>query len=360
MNPSFWAGKRVLITGHSGFKGSWLSLWLQRLGADVTGLSRGLPSEPALFEAARVGEGMSSIEGDILDRGNLSSAVARCRPEIVVHLAAQPIVRASFEDPVGTYATNVMGTAHLLDAVRLAGGVRVVLNVTTDKVYENREWEWGYREDEALGGHDPYASSKACSEVVTIAFRRSFFADGATRLATARAGNVIGGGDWARDRLIPDLLRGTARGEPVPIRNPSAIRPWQHVLNPLEGYLTLVERLWDEPEHAHGWNFGPEADDDKPVGWIADRLSHLLRGELRWEHDAGDHVHEAHYLRLDSSLAYARLGWRARWSLSEALDRIVEFFRAEQANADLRETVLSQIGAFENTAPEGSPAYASS
>ena len=351
MNPGFWRGKRVLITGHSGFKGSWLSLWLQRLGAEVCGLSRGLPTEPALFERARVGEGMTSIMGDILDRDSVASAVARCRPEIVIHLAAQPIVRASFEDPIGTYATNIMGTAHVLDAVRLAGGVRVVINVTTDKVYENREWEWGYREDEALGGHDPYASSKACSEVITIAYRRSFFADGETRLATARAGNVIGGGDWARDRLVPDLLRGAASGEPVRIRNPHAIRPWQHVLNPLDGYLTVAERLWDDPAHAHGWNFGPESIDDKPVGWIADRMAQLLGDALRWEHDAGQHAHEATYLRLDSSLAWARLGWAARWDLEAALSSIVDFFRAEQAGDDLRELMLGQIAAFEAAKP---------
>jgi CDP-glucose 4,6-dehydratase len=351
VNAGFWRGRRVLITGHTGFKGSWLSLWLQRLGAEVCGLSRGLPTEPALFERARVGEGMTSIMGDILDRESVASAVAQCRPEVVIHLAAQPIVRASFEDPIGTYATNVMGTAHVLDAVRLAGGVRVVVNVTTDKVYENREWEWAYREDEALGGHDPYASSKACSEVVTIAYRRSFFGDGETRLATARAGNVIGGGDWARDRLIPDLLRGAASGDAVRIRSPHAIRPWQHVLNPLEGYLTLVERLWDDREHAHGWNFGPDSIDDKPVGWIADRMSELLGDDLRWERDPGEHVHEAHYLRLDSSLAWARLGWMPRWDLEAALTRIVDFFRAEQDGAGLRETALAQIEDFEQTEP---------
>lgn len=244
-----------------------------------------------------------------------------------------------------------MGTAHVLEAVRQVGGVRVLVNVTTDKVYENREWQSGYREDEALGGHDPYASPKTCSEVVTVADRRSFFAGGKTRLATARAGNVIGGGDWARDRLIPDCLRGAASAETVRIRNPNAIRSWQHVLNPLAAYLTLVKRLWEEPQHAHGWNFGPNSRDDKPVGWIADRLSGLLDHGLRWTHDmsGGQDGPEAHYLRLDSALARARLGWVP---LESALNSIVEFFPAEQEGAGIQQAVLSQIEAFENAEPE--------
>jgi CDP-glucose 4,6-dehydratase len=276
VNAPFWNGRRVLLTGHSGFKGSWLSLWLQRLGSEVVGVSRGVPTQPALFEAARVGEGMTSLQGDVLDLEAISALVAEHRPEVVIHMAAQPIVRVGFEDPVGTFATNVMGTAHVLEAVRRAGTARVIVNVTTDKVYENREWEWAYREDEALGGFDPYASSKAGSEIVTNAYRRSFFAPEGVALATARAGNVIGGGDWARDRLIPDLLRGALEREVVRIRNPNAIRPWQHVLNPLSGYLVLAERMWHEPEpHAHGWNFGPDQQDDQPVGWVADRLAAL-------------------------------------------------------------------------------------
>ena len=360
MNERFWRGKRVFITGHTGFKGSWLSLWLQRLGADVVGYSRRPPTEPSLFEAARVDEGMTSIGGDILELDKLAEAVREHKPEIVLHLAAQPIVRAAFEDPVGTYASNVMGTAHLLDAVRLAGGVRVVIAVTTDKVYENREWEWGYREDESLGGFDPYASSKACAELVISAYRQSFFTEASgTRLASARAGNVIGGGDWARDRLIPDLVRGALDARPVPIRNPNAIRPWQHVLNPLDGYLTLAERLWDEPEHAHGWNFGPDAEDDRPVGEIADRLAALWGESLRWERDSAEHPHEAHYLRLDSSLAKARLGWRPRWALDDALASIVQFARSQQQGADLREVVLRQIEAFErNETVPAAPAAA--
>ena len=351
MNEGFWGGRRVLITGHTGFKGSWLSLWLQQLGAEVVGFSRKPPTAPSLFEAARVAEGMRSVTGDVQDLERLSDAVREHRPEVIIHLAAQPIVRAAFEDPVGTYATNVMGTANVLEAVRRGEGVRVVVAVTTDKVYENREWEWGYREHETLGGFDPYASSKACAELVVDAYRRSFFtAADAPRVATGRAGNVIGGGDWARDRLIPDLLRGAVEGHAVLIRNPAAIRPWQHVLNPLDGYLTLAERLWDEPAHAGGWNFGPDAEDDRPVGEIADRLAELWGEGLRWEHDGGEHPHEAHYLRLDSSLAKARLGWQPGWSLDEALSSIVDFTRAQQAGADLQDVVLGQIAAFESGA----------
>ena len=345
---SFWAGRRVLVTGHTGFKGSWLSLWLQHRGADVVGVSRGIPTTPALFTHARVGEGMRSVEADVLDAEAVAAAVAEARPEIVFHLAAQPLVRLSFEDPVGTYATNVLGTAHVLDAVRRAGGVRAVVNVTTDKVYENREWVWAYRETDALGGYDPYSSSKACSELVTAAFRSSFFGAGdAPNVATGRSGNVIGGGDWARDRLVPDLLRGAVEGEPVLIRNPASVRPWQHVLNPLDGYLRLAEGLWDDPSLAASFNFAPSAEDAWTVGAIADRLGELWEGGLRWEHDGGEHVHEATYLRLDSSLAKARLGWEPRWGLDEALKRIFDFARAERAGEDLRSVALAQIEAFE-------------
>jgi CDP-glucose 4,6-dehydratase len=347
VNERFWTGKRVLVTGHTGFKGSWLSLWLQRLGAEVCGLSRGVPTQPSLYEAAGVGDGMTHLGGDLLDPASVDAAVARARPDVVLHLAAQPIVRVGYEDPVGTFATNVMGTAHVLDAVRRAPGARVAVVVTTDKVYENHEWEWGYREDEALGGHDPYGGSKAAAELVVSSFRSSYFGRGdGPAVATARAGNVIGGGDWARDRLVPDLVRGALEGRAVPIRNPNAIRPWQHVLNPLHGYLVLCERMWDEPAHARGWNFGPDPEDDRPVGWVADRLGELWGDGLRWEHDRGEHPHEAHHLRLDSSLAKARLGWAPRWGLDAALESIVAFARAQQGGADLRAVALAQIEAF--------------
>lgn len=343
----FWSGRRVLVTGHTGFKGSWLALWLQRLGAHVVGVSRSVPTVPSLFEAAGVGREMTSVEADVGDLDRMVQIVAEHRPEVVLHLAAQPLVRAGFEDPAGTYVTNVLGTVHVLEAVRRVGGVRVVVNVATDKVYENREWEWPYREDDQLGGHDPYSSSKACSELVTSAYRRSFLADAGTRVATARAGNVIGGGDWAAQRLVPDLLRGALEGETVRIRNPAAVRPWQHVLNPLAGYLLLAEALWDAPEHATAWNFGPDPHDARPVAWIADRLAALWGPELRWAGDPGPHPHEAGTLRLDSSRAQARLGWSPRWGLDAALERIVEFTRAQAAGADLRQVALDQIEAFE-------------
>ncbi|HEY3021965.1 MAG TPA: CDP-glucose 4,6-dehydratase, partial [Solirubrobacteraceae bacterium] len=291
MNGEFWAGRRVLVTGHTGFKGALLALWLQRLGARVFGLARTPPTDPSLYVLARVGEGVASVEGDVRDAAAVHAAVAEAAPEVVFHLAAQPIVRRSFADPRETYETNVMGTVNVLEAVRQAGGVGVVVNVTSDKCYENREWEWGYREDEPMGGADPYSSSKACSELVTEAYRRSFFADaGAVRLASARAGNVFGGGDWAADRLVPDLMRAAEAGAPVRLRYPESVRPWQHVLNPLSGYLLLAERAHAEPACAAGWNFGPPDEDARPVRWIAERLG------IAWEADPGPHPPEARAL----------------------------------------------------------------
>jgi CDP-glucose 4,6-dehydratase len=349
VEASFWRGRGVLLTGHTGFKGAWLALWLQSLGARVTGFSDGVPTEPALYELARVGEGMDSIEGDVRDHDAIAGAVRRAAPEIVIHMAAQSLVRRSFAEPRETYETNVMGTVNLLDAVRLAGdGVRVVVNVTSDKCYENREWEWGYREDEPMGGHDPYSSSKGCAELVTSAFRRSFFsaADG-TRLASARAGNVIGGGDWGTDRLLPDVMRAALAGEAAPIRNPNSIRPWQHVLNPLSGYLVLAQALWDSPEHAAGWNFGPAEEDVRPVGWIVERISELWPQELRWTIDDGPHPHEARFLKLDSSRARARLGWRPLVGLDSALESIVEWYGGLREGADMRAVTVGQIEAFQ-------------
>jgi CDP-glucose 4,6-dehydratase len=352
VDPGFWRGRNVLLTGHTGFKGAWLALWLQSLGARVTGFSSGVPTEPSLYELARVGEGMESIEGDIRDHSAIAGAVARAAPEIVIHMAAQSLVRRSFGEPRETYETNVMGTVNLLDAVRLAGGgVRAVVNVTSDKCYENREWEWGYREYEPKGGHDPYSNSKGCAELVTDAFRRSFFAvDGRTRLASARAGNVIGGGDWGEDRLIPDIMRGALADEPILIRHPDAIRPWQHVLNPLSGYLLLAQRLWDGEQFADGWNFGPADADARPVRWLADRLAQLWPDGLDWRVDEDPHPHEARHLKLDSSRALTRLRWTPRWELAAALEAIVEWYRALRENADMREVTLRQIEAFQ-TAP---------
>ncbi len=357
LDGGFWAGRRVLITGHTGFKGSWLALWLQRLGADVAGFSNDVPTRPALFEAARVGEGLVDLRGDVRDLDRVEAAVAETAPEVVLHLAAQPIVLAAFADPVATYATNVMGTVHVLEAVRRVGGVRVVVNVTTDKVYENREWEWGYREIEPLGGRDPYATSKAASELVSAAYRASYFGGGrGPAHATARAGNVIGGGDWAPDRLVPDLVRGALRGRTVPVRNPAAVRPWQHVLAPLHGYLLLAQALWDDPSLAGAWNFGPDAADALPVSWVADRFGELWGPGVSWERDGGDRPHEAHFLHLDSARARAHLDWRPRWGIEAALEAVVAFARAEGAGSDLREVVLAQIAQYEaGRAPAPAP-----
>ena len=320
VDPDFWRDRRVLLTGHTGFKGAWLALWLQSLGAQVTGYSTRVPTEPSLYELARVGEGMENIQGDVRDHDAIAAAVGAASPEVVVHMAAQSLVRRSFAEPRETYETNVMGTVNVLDAVRRNGaGVRVLVNVTSDKCYENREWEWGYREVEPMGGHDPYSSSKGCAELVTDAFRRSFFSDrDGARVASARAGNVIGGGDWGEDRLVPDIMRAALAGEQVRVRNPNSIRPWQHVLNPLSGYLVLAQALWDAPEHAAGWNFGPVEEDARSVGWIVERLGELWPAELRWALDDGPHPHEARYLKLDSSRARARLGWRPPVALDAA------------------------------------------
>lgn len=352
LRPAFWDGRRVLVTGHTGFKGAWLSLWLQRLGAEVTGFADGVPTEPSLFDLAGVGSGMASLDGDVRDPDAVDRALAAADPDVVVHMAAQPLVRRSFTAPRETFETNVMGTVNVLDAVRRRPRVRVVVNVTTDKCYENREWEWGYREDEPMGGHDPYAASKACSELVTAAYRRSFFAESAdgTRLASARAGNVIGGGDWGEDRLVPDVARAAAAGRPLLLRNPNSIRPWQHVLNPLAGYLLLAQTLWEQPEHAGPWNFGPPEEDACPVGELIDRLAARWPGGLRWVTDDGPHPHEARYLKLDSSRARRRLGWRPVVGLDDALASIADWHRALHDGADMRAITLAQIDALAATA----------
>jgi CDP-glucose 4,6-dehydratase len=352
VDPDFWKGRRVLLTGHTGFKGAWLSLWLQSLGARVTGFSIGVPTQPSLYELAKVGEGMESIEGDVRDPAALAAALAAAEPEIVIHMAAQSLVRRSFTEPRETYETNVMGTVNVLDAVRVHGsGVRAIVNVTSDKCYENREWEWGYREQEPMGGFDPYSSSKGCSELVTDAFRRSFFADvDGLRLASARAGNVIGGGDWGAERLVPDIMRAALAGEEVRVRNPSSIRPWQHVLNPLSGYLVLAQALWEQPELAQGWNFGPTEEDARPVGWIVQRIAARWPQELRWVQDDGPHPHEANYLKLDSSKARARLGWRPGLELGETLESIVDWYSELRSGADMRAVTLGQIETFQYAA----------
>jgi len=348
LDPAFWDGRRVLVTGHTGFKGAWLGLWLHRLGARVTGLADRVPTDPSLFALARVQELIDHRTVDVRDGEAVRGAFADARPEVVLHLAAQSLVRPSFAAPAETYAVNVMGTVNVLDAVRTTPGVRAVVNVTSDKCYENREWEWGYREDEPMGGFDPYSSSKGCSELVTSAYRRSFFAGGdGPLLASARAGNVIGGGDWAVDRLIPDVMRSALAGTPIDVRRPDAVRPWQHVLEPLGGYLLLAERLAaGDAASATAFNFGPREDDARPVRWIVDRLAERWPEPLEWRIDPGPHPHEAHVLRLDAARARERLGWRPRWGLGDALDRIVAWHVALRDGRDARETTLAQIEAY--------------
>ncbi|HEV8151362.1 MAG TPA: CDP-glucose 4,6-dehydratase [Solirubrobacteraceae bacterium] len=353
IDPSRWQGRRVLITGHTGFKGAWLALWLQSVGAEVTGLSRGVPTTPSLYELARVGSGMAAEHAaDVRDAAAVAAALGASAPEVVLHLAAQPFVRRSFREPRETYETNVLGTVNVLEAVREAGGVQAVIVVTSDKCYDNREHGRAFVEEDPMGGHDPYSNSKGCAELVTDAYRRSFFsAEGpVARVASGRAGNVIGGGDWGEDRLIPDIMRAALGGAPIPIRNPEAVRPWQHVLNPLGGYLRLAEALGEDPRHASGWNFGPAEDDVRPVRWIADRLTELWPGELRWELDPGPHPHEARHLALDSTKARRELGWAPAWDLEEALARIVEWYRELDAGGDMRAVSLAQIERFAATA----------
>jgi CDP-glucose 4,6-dehydratase len=349
MNPAFWQGKRVLLTGHTGFKGSWISLWLQSLGAQLVGYALAPPTDPSLFEIASVASGMTSVLGDIRDLAALQTVLAQHQPEIVIHMAAQALVRHSYQNPVDTYATNVMGTVHLLEAVRQTPGVKAVVNITTDKCYENREWVWGYRENEPMGGYDPYSNSKGCAELVTAAYRSSFFnpqayARHGVALATVRAGNVIGGGDWATDRLLPDILVAFEQGQPAHIRNPHAIRPWQHVLEPLRGYLTLAEQLYTQgPEFAEAWNFGPNDEDAKPVGWIVQQMAALWGTDAQWQADAGEHPHEAHYLKLDISKARSRLDWHPALRLPDALQLIIDWAQARRAGADMRALTLAQI-----------------
>lgn len=344
MNPSFWQGKKVLLTGHTGFKGSWLSLWLQSMGAQVSGLALAPPTTPDLFTQARVGEGMASHIVDIRDYAAVRQAMKAAQPEIVIHMAAQPLVRLSYDEPVETYATNVMGTVHVLEASRHVGTVKAIVNVTTDKCYENKEWLWGYREDEPMGGHDPYSNSKGCAELVTSAYRRSFFKQQGIAIATARAGNVIGGGDWALDRLIPDTLKAFERAQAVVIRNPHGTRPWQHVLEPLSGYLALVEKLYLEGQPwAEGWNFGPTEDDARPVQWIVERMTDKWGDNAAWILDGGHHPHEANFLKLDISKAKSRLGWHPKWNLDHALEQIITWHRAWLAKEDVQALCLEQI-----------------
>ena len=359
MKPEFWRGKRVLLTGHTGFKGSWLSLWLQHLGAEVIGYSLPPPTQLNLYDLADVKKGMKSIRGDVLDLEHLRRAVQEHRPEVVFHLAAQSLVRRSYEDPTGTYATNVLGTAHILDAVRAAPSVKSIVIVTSDKCYDNCGDQRAYRESDRLGGADPYSSSKAAAEIVTSAFRKSFFisakGETGTGVASARAGNVIGGGDWGADRLIPDVMRAILDGRDLLIRHPQAVRPWQHVLEPVSGYLTLAEKLWQQPERfSESWNFGPNESETLSVSTLLECLRELWGPGLSWQFDDGAHPHEAHYLSLDCTKSKAELGWEPRWNLNSALEATVQWYKAYQSHQDVRLLAQEQIRSYQGmlTAPQ--------
>ena len=351
MTSEFWRGRRVLVTGHTGFKGGWLALWLQKHGAIVHGYATEPPTVPSLFHEAHVAAGLAAnVIADVRDAGTLAAAVQAAAPEVVFHLAAQSLVRLSYAQPVETYAVNVLGTVHLLDAVRRVGSVRAIVNVTSDKCYENHEQDRAYREDDALGGHDPYSSSKACAELVTAAYRKSFLEAAGIAVATARAGNVIGGGDWAADRLIPDCLRAFEAGKPVALRAPESTRPWQHVLEPVAGYLLLAQRLHEAgPDYAGSWNFGPTGNDVWSVGRVVDRVVEQVPG-LRRELAPQAGPHEARRLGLDSSKANSRLHWQPRWDVAGAIDHTLAWYRAWREGADMHALSLAQIDAYERTA----------
>ncbi len=348
IDPDFWRGRRVLVTGHTGFKGAWLSLWLGSLGAEVAGLAP--PAQAgSLYERARAGERVEEHAADIRDGAAVAGALAAARPEVVIHLAAQPLLRRSLRDPAGTYEVNVMGTVNVLEAVRTSGApVGAVVVVTSDKCYENSAARRRpFTEDDALGGSDPYSSSKACAELLTSAYRRSFGPlGGGARLATARAGNVVGGGDRGEDRLLPDAVKAVEEAVPLRVRNVDAVRPWQHVLNPLAGYLLLAQELCRSERAERPWNFGPAAGEARSVGWIAGRLAELWQGELSWVADTTPQPPEAAHLLLDSGAAERELGWRPPWGIEEALERTVEWHRRERAGEDMRACTLGQIDAF--------------
>ena len=351
-DAAVWRNRSVLITGHTGFKGSWLALWLARQGAKISGFAQPPDTEPSLYALAVKEAGVTSYIGDITELPAVQACVDAVSPDVVFHMAAQSLVRPSYRDPVGTYATNVMGTVHLLDAVRQVGTVNAVVVVTSDKAYENREWHWGYREDEALGGHDPYSNSKGCAELVASAYRRSFFSqagDDLCRVATARAGNVIGGGDWSTDRLIPDIIRSLSHGQSTEIRSPHAVRPWQHVLEPLSGYISLAERLLaqDGRNYAEAWNFGPADEDCQPVSYLVRRIAASWRPKGAWHLSEGPHPHEAHFLKVDASKARARLGWKRRLPLDLALDWTAEWYNRHRDGEDVRDLTLEQIARYE-------------
>jgi len=340
------------LTGHTGFKGGWLSVWLNKLGAHVTGYSLEAPTIPNLYTTAGISRILDSHMGDIRDLEKLNMVMQQARPEIVIHMAAQPLVRYSYQNPIETYSTNVLGTVHVFEAIRKLKTVRAVVNVTTDKCYENKEWFWPYREDEPMGGYDPYSSSKGCAELVTKAYRRSFMAEAGISLASARAGNVIGGGDWAADRLVPDIIRAFSQDQPVIVRNPHAIRPWQHVLEPLSGYLSLAENLYTNGESMTGaYNFGPLESDARPVRWMVEAMVRTWGANARWALDEQTNPHEAKFLRLDCSKALNVLGWSPRWKLETTLEKVTAWYKAHLQQGNMLEFSLAQIADYENSRP---------
>jgi CDP-glucose 4,6-dehydratase len=353
INRGFWKDRKVLVTGHTGFKGSWLSLWLEALGAEPVGYSIGVPTVPSLYELAHVADDMTAITGDVRDLDHLKAVMAKHKPDIVIHMAAQSLVRLSYEDPIETYSTNIMGTVNVLEAVNRSDSVRALLVITSDKCYENQDWVWGYRETDPMGGHDPYSSSKGCAELVTSAYIRSFFSKKQSRttpvfVASTRAGNVIGGGDWASDRLVPDIMRAILRKQPVVIRYPQAVRPWQHVLEPLRGYLVLAEKLWDQGvEFVGAWNFGPNDDDARPVSVVTEALTTLWGKNASWKTDTIEHPYEAKYLKLDCSKARSLLRWNPVLNIEQSLVWIVEWYRAYSRGEDMRKITQNQIARYE-------------
>lgn len=348
VKKNFWENKRVFLTGHTGFKGSWLSLWLHHLGAKIKGYALEPDTNPSMFEEVQLESLIESEIGDIRDLDALMKSMVLFDPEIIIHLAAQPLVRRSYDDPITTYGTNVMGTVHVFEAARKCKHVKSIVNVTTDKCYENKEWDWGYRENESMGGHDPYSNSKGCAELVTSAYQRSYFDLGQSiALASARAGNVIGGGDWAEDRLIPDILRAFGESKSVIIRQPSSIRPWQHVLEPLGGYLLLAERLYTQGHiFAEGWNFGPNDSDVQSVEWIASYMKKHWGERAEWQLDPGRHPYEAKRLKLDISKAKNRLGWRPRWNIQQSIDAVIDWHKAWRNGENMQKFSLAQIYEF--------------
>lgn len=353
VTPDFWRGKRTLLTGHTGFKGGWLALWLRSLGAEVLGYSLPAPTHPSLFESARIAESVSGVIADIRDLAQLRSAIREFSPEVVFHLAAQPLVRASYRDPVETYSTNVLGTVHVLEVLRQTKSVRSAVIVTSDKCYQNQELARGYRESDPLGGHDPYSNSKACAEMAVDCYRRCFFGGhDLAAIASARAGNVIGGGDWAPERLIPDLVRSAVEGAPLILRNPKSVRPWQHVLEPLSGYLTLAEGLWaDRGRYAEAWNFGPEEKDSRTVEEVVALAVRQWGGGLTWSPETKPQPHETGILRLDSTKARG-IGWRPLLNAEQAVDWTIEWYRAWREQADVKELALEQIARYSRLALE--------